>query len=84
VRRQIGACCCLQIRTFSTVLATRSASRPSLILFRGGGSRKPDQLASVIIGNLSEVTAALEAGSIVTFEPSRVRVRALPIIDAER
>jgi predicted nuclease of predicted toxin-antitoxin system len=69
---------------FSTILATRSASRPSVILFRGGGSRKPDHLASVIVANLNEVAAALDAGSIVTFEPSRVRVRALPIIDPER
>jgi predicted nuclease of predicted toxin-antitoxin system len=68
---------------FSTILATRSASSPSLILFRGDGSRKADHLASVIMANLSEVAAALDAGSIVTFEPSRVRVRALPIVDAE-
>jgi hypothetical protein len=29
--------------------------------------------------NLSQLGEALERGSIVTFEPSRVRVRALPI-----
>lgn len=64
---------------FSTILATRAAFRPSLILFRGGGSRKADHLASVIVANLSEVAVALDSGAIVTFEPSRVRVRALPI-----
>jgi predicted nuclease of predicted toxin-antitoxin system len=65
---------------FSTILATRAASRPSLILFRGGGSRKADHLASVIVANLGEVAVALDSGAIVTFEPSRVRVRALPIV----
>lgn len=65
---------------FSTILATRAASRPSLILFRGGGSRKADHLASVIVANLGEVADALDSGAIVTFEPSRVRVRALPIV----
>jgi hypothetical protein len=33
----------------------------------------------MILSNLSQLTEAIESGSIVTFEPSRVRVRALPI-----
>jgi hypothetical protein len=52
---------------------------PSVIQFRGPGSRKPDALARTMLLNLSQLTDALERGSIVTFEPSRVRVRALPI-----
>ncbi len=42
-------------------------------------SRKPDAVARAILSNLSQLTDALARGSIVTFEPSRVRVRALPI-----
>lgn len=46
---------------------------------RGQGSRKPEALALAILSNLPQLVDALQGGSIVTFEPSRVRVRALPI-----
>jgi predicted nuclease of predicted toxin-antitoxin system len=64
---------------FATILALRATAGPSLILFRGGGSRVADHLAAAIIANLSAVVTALETGAVVTFEPSRVRVRVLPI-----
>ena len=64
---------------FGALLAARKAQKPSVIQFRGPGSRKPDALTLTILSNLSQVADALERGSIVTFEPSRVRVRALPI-----
>lgn len=64
---------------FGTLLATRSAQKPSVIQFRGPGSRKPDALAHTLLSNLSPLSEALERGSIVTLEPSRIRVRALPI-----
>ena len=64
---------------FGTLLATRSARKPSVIQFRGRGSRHPDALARAILANLPQLADALESGSIVTFEPSRVRVRPLPI-----
>ena len=64
---------------FGTLLATRSAQKPSVIQFRGQGSRKPEALALAILSNLPQLVDALQSGSIVTFEPSRVRVRALPI-----
>ena len=68
---------------FGTLLATRSAQKPSVILFRGRGSRKPEALAHAILSNLPPLVDALQSGSIVTFEPTRVRVRALPINVAE-
>ena len=64
---------------FGTLLATRSAQKPSVIQFRGQGSRKPEALALAILSNLPQLVDALQSGSIVTFEPSRVRLRALPI-----
>ncbi len=64
---------------FGTLLATRSAQKPSVIQFRGQGSRKPEALALAILSNLPQLIDALQNGSIVTFEPSRVRIRALPI-----
>ena len=64
---------------FGTLLATRSARKPSVVQFRGPGSRKPDTLARALLSNLSQFSEALESGSIVTLEPSRIRVRSLPI-----
>ncbi len=64
---------------FGTLLATRSARKPSVIQFRGSGSRKPDVLAHTLLANLSQFSEALERGGIVTLEPSRIRIRALPI-----
>ena len=64
---------------FGALLAARSAQKPSVIQFRGRGSRKPEALAHAIVSNLPQLVDALQNGSIVTFEPSRVRVRALPI-----
>jgi predicted nuclease of predicted toxin-antitoxin system len=64
---------------FGTLLARRSAAKPSLILFRGEGSRKPEALATLMLSNLAQLREALATGCIVTFEPTRVRVRSLPI-----
>ena len=65
---------------FATLLARRSASKPSLMLFRGEGSRRPDALAALIVSNLPQLTDALVGGCIVTFEPARLRVRPLPLV----
>jgi predicted nuclease of predicted toxin-antitoxin system len=64
---------------FGTLLDERSSQTPSVIQFRGEGSRTPEVLARVMLANLPQLNDALESGSIVTFEPARVRVRALPI-----
>jgi predicted nuclease of predicted toxin-antitoxin system len=64
---------------FGTLLATRTARKPSVIQCRGPESRKLGVLAQVLGKNLPTIADALEGGSIVTFEPSRIRVRALPI-----
>ena len=64
---------------FGTLLAVRSSQQPSVIQFRGEGSRKPEALARTLLANLPQLVDALENGSIVTFEPARVRVRLLPV-----
>ena len=64
---------------FGTLLAVRASRQPSVIQFRGEGSRKPEALARTLLANLPQLVDALENGSIVTFEPARVRVRLLPI-----
>ena len=64
---------------FGALLALRSSGQPSVIQFRGEGSRKPDALARTLLANLPQLVDSLEIGCIVTFEPARVRVRLLPI-----
>jgi len=64
---------------FGTLLALRASRQPSVIQFRGEGSRKPDALARTLLANLPQLLDSLESGCIVTFEPVRVRVRMLPI-----
>jgi predicted nuclease of predicted toxin-antitoxin system len=64
---------------FGTLLAVHSSRQPSVIQFRGEGSRKPDALARTLLANLPQLTDSLENGCIVTFEPARVRVRLRPI-----
>ena len=65
---------------FGTLLATRAATKPSLILFRGEGSRRPEALAALMLSNLGQLADALAAGCIVTIEPARLRLRLLPIV----
>jgi predicted nuclease of predicted toxin-antitoxin system len=64
---------------FGALLAERASRQPSVIRFRGEGSRRPDALARTLLANLPPLVDSVQNGSIVTLEPARVRVRLLPI-----
>jgi predicted nuclease of predicted toxin-antitoxin system len=65
---------------FGTLLAARRTRSPSVILFRGGVSRRPEEQAALLLANLGKVRVDLEAGVVIVIEPGRMRLRALPIV----
>jgi predicted nuclease of predicted toxin-antitoxin system len=62
---------------FGTMLTLRTATRPSVVLFRHGAPRQPAEQAALLLANLTAVTSDLEAGAIVVFHRDRIRVRRL-------
>ena len=64
---------------FSTILALRAQSKPSLVLFRHGADRRPDAQLALLLDNLRELASDLQTGSVVVIEQARIRIRPLPI-----
>lgn len=63
---------------FAAILAQRSTTEPSVILFRLRGRRRASEQAALLLANLDAIAEHLETGAIVVLEDERIRVRQLP------
>ena len=64
---------------FGTLLALRQEIRPSVIILRRISQRCPKSQVALLLANLPNIADALEQGSIVVLEETRVRTHLLPI-----
>jgi len=64
---------------FGTLLALRAQAKPSVILFRRAGQRRPGEQAALLLRNLPTLRNALERGCIAVFRDQHIRIRLLPI-----
>jgi predicted nuclease of predicted toxin-antitoxin system len=69
---------------FAMLLATRALTQPSFVLLRSADRLTPDEQASLILANVSELEPHLVAGAVVTIARGRLRLRTLPLQDPDK
>lgn len=65
---------------FGELLARQRAAAPSFLLLRTNGPMPPDEHAALLLRNIPQVVADLEAGAVVVLGRDRIRVRQLPLL----
>lgn len=65
---------------FGTLLAKRTAAKPSVVLFRAETTRVPSLQIELLKANLPVITEALLQGAMVVFDGKRIRIRYLPLL----
>ncbi len=64
---------------FGALLAIRALAEPSVVLLRSADHLSPPEQAALLLANLPQLTADLQAGAIASISRSWVRVRNLPV-----
>jgi len=62
---------------FGTLLILGHRHLPSLILFRHGSPRRPEEQSKLLLANLDPLVEDLRRGAIVVFRQNKIRVRKL-------
>ncbi len=64
---------------FGALVALSGAVQPSIVLFRGEVTRRPEGQAALLLANLDQITTDLADGAVVVIGDDRIRVRRLPV-----
>lgn len=63
---------------FSAILAATQGEKPSVVYIRAGDV-SPDVIGKQVIAALRQMASDLDDGALLTVEPSRTRLRVLPL-----
>lgn len=64
---------------FGALIAHSGVALPSVLLFRGDVTRRPEHQASLLLANLDQFEQSLRDGALVVIGDNRIRIRELPI-----
>lgn len=64
---------------FSAILAATHGEKPSVVQIRAEDV-SPDAIGKHVIGALRQMAPELEAGALLTVDPTRTRLRVLPLL----